>query len=528
MYETQNQRSSPLAVIPMGLFLKSSISHTRIVSRRFDSNRKGSVSGEKCEDATVVHTCPPGPVRRVRSPACCWSKWSDTHFVPSLFPEAHLSQSVQDGTDTSGRHLNYKVLLYRNSQNGKGTPTVRNPLVTLVRNCLPVTCWSFWRNYIAHELLPQKLKPPEKHVKSDESMDLTSTYKQDYNSCPISQVPPCLPCVTRHIPSSKVDTRTTYEDDYMLWNKPKTELIRPNNRFCPSEEKFDHRTVVQNDYVYRGPVATQSCKPLNPVQKSEAPFENMTSYRVHYVPHALGKRYVHKYEKYKVNDILFDGFTTYKVSYKGVAGQPAKLAKLYQPKLLHDLPFSSTTEFQERYQTWPLPPVFTKKPEVYLPPLEKMDLHTTTQTHYKHQNGKPAEMCRPLAQLEKSTEPFESSSVMKEDYKPWLCKRLKPITHPPVLAFPAKPTDFLTTFQTHYVPHPLTVTKSYKPGWSGPERPTLLDAKTIYATSYTPKGIVRCFASNKDPPGYTFEGTNADGHNVHLPASKNEYVQGGP
>lgn len=60
-------------------------------------------------------------------------------------------------------------------------------------------------------MLPQKLKPPEKHDKSDKSMDLTSTYKQDYNSYPISQVPPCLPCVTRHIPSTKVDTRTTYE-----------------------------------------------------------------------------------------------------------------------------------------------------------------------------------------------------------------------------------------------------------------------------------------------------------------------------
>ncbi|NXS48827.1 SAXO1 protein, partial [Balaeniceps rex] len=383
------------------------------------------------------------------------------------------------------------------------------------------------KDYIAHEVLPQKLKPPEKHVKSDESMDLTSTYKQVYNSYPISQVPPCLPCAMTRIPSVKMDTRTTYEDDYVLWNEPKPELIRPNDRFHPSEEKFDHRTIVQEDYLCRGPVATQSCKPLNLVLKSKAPFENITNYRGNYVPHPLEKRYVHEYEKYKVSEVPFDGLTTHKVSYKGLAGQPAKLAKPYQPKLLHDLPFSSTTEFQEKYHAWPRPPIFTKKPNVYLPSLEKMDLHTTTQMHYKHPNGKPAKMCRSFAQLKKSIEPFNSSSIMKEDYKPQLCKRLEPITRAPALTFPAKLMDLLTTSQTHYVPHPLTVTKSCKPGWSGPKHHTLLDAKTTYATSYTPKGIVRCLASNKEPSGYIFQGTDADGHNFYLPASKSECLQGG-
>ncbi|NXL51381.1 SAXO1 protein, partial [Podilymbus podiceps] len=382
------------------------------------------------------------------------------------------------------------------------------------------------RDYTAHEVLPQKLKPREKHVKSDESMDLTSTYKQDYKCCPISQVPPCLPHVRRHTPGTKMDTRTTYKGDYVPWNEPKTEPIRPDGSLHSSEEKFDHRTTIQDDYLYRGPVTTQSCKPLSFVQKSKAPFENISNYRVNYVPHPLEKRYVHKYEKYKVNEAPFEGLTTHKVSYKGLAGQPAKLAKPYQQKLLHG-PFSSTTEFQEKYQAWPQPPVFTKKPDVYLPPLEKMDLRTTTQTHYKHPNGKPAKMFRSLAHLKRNTEPFNSSSIMKEDYKPWLCKRLEPITHAPELTFPEKPMDCLTTFQTHYVPHPLTVTKSCKPDWSGPKHHTPLDAKTIYATSYTPKGVVRCLASYKDPPGYIFKGTDAGGHKVYLPASKNECLQGG-
>ncbi|NXC42305.1 SAXO1 protein, partial [Penelope pileata] len=377
------------------------------------------------------------------------------------------------------------------------------------------------RDYVPHEVLPPKLKEPEKPVKSDERMDLTSTYRQDYNPYPICQVPPCLPRETRDISNAKMNTKSTYKDDYMLWNEPRTELIRPDGGYRPSETKFDHRTVVQDDYLYRGPVDTQSFKPLNLNQKSKDPFENMTNYRVDYVLHPLEKRYIHQYEKFKPSDVPFDGLTTHKVSYKGLAGKPAKLIKPYQPKLLH-VPFSSATEFREKYQLWPQPPIFTKKPVEYVPPVEKMDLQTTTQLDYKHLNGKPAKMCLTFGQLEKSTDPFNSSSTMKEDYKPWMCKRVKPIIHDPEITFSAKPMDCLTTFRAHYLPHPPTLTKSYKPPWPGPRSHVPIDAKTIYATSYIPKGIVRCLASYKNPPGYLFEGNNAGGHKLYLPVSEGE------
>ncbi|NXP75045.1 SAXO1 protein, partial [Ramphastos sulfuratus] len=382
------------------------------------------------------------------------------------------------------------------------------------------------RDYIAHTVLPRKPKQLKKHVKTNERMDLTSTYKQDYNFYPVSQVlPPCLPCVRRHIPSGKMDGRTTYKDDYVLWNGVKAKPIRANDEFHPSKEKTDYRTVVQDDYLYRGPVATRSCKPPTMVLKSKAPFENMTNYRVNYVPCPLEKRYVHKKEKYKANEFPLDGLTTHKMSYKGLVGQPAKLAKPDQSKLLHDLPFSSITEFQEKYQPWRQPPRFTKTVDVYLPPLEKMDLHTTTQLHYKYSNVKPAKMCKSLAQIKRSTEPFNGSSVMKKDYKPLLCERLKPIIHAPELTFQRQPMDCVTTFQTDYVPRTLTVAKSFKPDCSHTKHCVPLDAKTVYATTYTPKGIVRCLATYKNPPGYVFEGVSADGHKLYVPASKSKCQQ---
>ncbi|OXB75519.1 UNVERIFIED_CONTAM: hypothetical protein H355_006115, partial [Colinus virginianus] len=376
------------------------------------------------------------------------------------------------------------------------------------------------RDYITYEVLPQELKEPKKYVKSDESMDLTSVYRQDYNSYPTRRVLPCLPRETRDISNAKMNTASTYKDDYMLWNEPKRELIRHNDEFRLSKSKFDHKTVVQDDYAFRGPVFTQSFKPPNLIQKTKAPLDNKTNYSVNYVLHPLEKRYVHQYEKYKPSEDPFDGLTTNKISYKGLAGKPAKLAKPHQPKVLHDLPFSSSTEFQEEYKPWPQLPTLTKKPAAYVPPAEKMDLQTTTQLHYKRLNGKPAKMCLPQAQHQKTTEKFSGSSTTKDDYKTWVCKRVKPITRNPELTFPDQPMDYSTTFQTHYQPHPPVLTKSYKPPWPCSRPHVPLDAKTTYATSYKPKGPVKCLASYKNPPGYTFEGTDADGHKFYVPASE--------
>ncbi|XP_032297110.1 stabilizer of axonemal microtubules 1 isoform X5 [Coturnix japonica] len=381
------------------------------------------------------------------------------------------------------------------------------------------------RDYIAHEVLPPKFKEPEKHVKSDEAMDLTSIYKRDYNPYPICLVPPCLPRQETEISSDKMNTKSTYTDDYLPWKEPRTEMIRPDHGYHPSEAKFDHRTVVQDEYYFRGPVATQSFKPRYLPKKSKVPLENMTDYRVNYVVRPLEKRYVHQYEKFKPSDAPFDGLTTNKVAYKGLAGEPAKLIKPHQPKLLHD-PFFTLTEFQEKYKPWPQPPLFTKEPVQYVPPVEKMDLHTTTQLHYRQKDGKPAKACLPVTQQKMSTEPFDSSSTMKEDYKPWVCKRVEPITHAPELKFSDKPMDCLTTFRSHYLPQPLTLTKSYKPPWPGPRPHIPLGAKTTYATSYTPKGFVKCLASFKSPPGYNFEGINADGHKFYVPASEEGCLQG--
>ncbi|KAL8203107.1 UNVERIFIED_CONTAM: hypothetical protein K2H54_039975 [Gekko kuhli] len=379
--------------------------------------------------------------------------------------------------------------------------------------------WANRRDYVPHDVKPIKLRPPDQYVRNNENMDTLSTYKQDYNAYPINRVPPCLPKEQNYASDEKMTTIPTYKGDYVAWNQPKRDMIKPDTAYHPPDEKFDHRTTVQDAYPYKGPVVTKSCKPFQAPHISKIPLEDMTNYKLNYVSHPLAKRYVHAPVPFKPSDVPFDGLTTHNLSYKGLAGQPAKSFKPPYKLPEQDNPFVGTTEFREKFQTWPAPTFFTRKREVYTPPKIKMDLKTSVQIHYGNPHGRPATSCKPLAHVQKSTDPFNHRSTMKDDYQPWHYAKPNAILPKSTITLPVEPMDTLTTFQTHYVPHPLSVTKSFKPRVPGPKPQVPFAQETTYATSYTSKKPVMCPAAFKEPPGYVFEKVDKDGHRRFRPAS---------
>lgn len=305
--------------------------------------------------------------------------------------------------------------------------------------------------------------------------------------------------------------------DYVAWNQPRREMIRPDNIYHPSQDKFDHRTTVQDAYIYKGPVVTKSCKPFKPPPMKKVPLEDVTNYKMSYVAHPPVKRHVHEPEPYKPSHVPFDGLTTHNLSYKGLAGEPAKSMKPPHKMSESESLFIDTTEFREKYQAWPVSSVFTRKPDVYVPPKDKMDLTTTAQIHYGNPNGRPATSCKPLGRILQSTGPFDHSSTMKADYKAWQYSKPKAICPTSEIKVSAAPMDTLTTFQTHYVPHPLPFTKSFRPRLPAPRPHVPFAQDTTYATSYTPKQVNICPASFKEPPGYIFEKIDEGGHRRFRP-----------
>ncbi|XP_051843001.1 stabilizer of axonemal microtubules 1 [Antechinus flavipes] len=372
------------------------------------------------------------------------------------------------------------------------------------------------RDYGPHRVFPVRVKPPDQFVPNEENMDLVTTYKQDFSAYPFCRVDPIKPRENKQQSKDKMDSLPTYKVDYLPWNQPKRELIKPEQSYRPSTSKFDYRTTHQDDFPIKGFVNTMSCKPYYQQKIYALPLEDLTNYKMNYVPHPLEKRIPMESAKYKPSDIPFDGLTTHKDSFRGLLGEPAKSLKPHPKVSSCESPFATTTEFRDKYQTWPIPQMFSRAPMAYNPPDEKMDFMTTVQAHYTYHKGGPAQSCRPVIQSKKPGR-FEGSTTNRDDFRQWPATKQEPIKPLAQLNLPREPMDCLTTTKTYFVPHPPIFTRSCKPYVPPARCPAPLIGETTYNISYTPKEPVKCLASYPEPPGYTFDEVDAFGHRIYRP-----------
>ncbi|KAL6084869.1 hypothetical protein STEG23_013077 [Scotinomys teguina] len=379
------------------------------------------------------------------------------------------------------------------------------------------------RDFGLHKMAPVKLHQHDPYIPSQETMDLLTTYKHDFNYLPVCQAGPIKPRDSKFPSGDKIQYLPTYKADYLPWNQPKRELLRPPHKYLPESTWFANRTTHQDDYTIKGLVTTESCKPPAKPKVYNVPLEDLTNYKMSYVPHPVEKRFVREPEKFTPSDIPLENLTTHKESYRGLLGEPAKSSKPPAKLPVQDMPFSNSTEFQDKYQAWETSQVFSKAPIPYVLPEEKMDLLTTTQTHYKYLRGSPAQSCRPVLPVKKSSH-FESSTTTKDDYKQWAAVQTKPVKPTYHVSLPVEPLDCQTTTKTCYVPHLPVTTKNYKPPWVGP-RNIPVENLTTYAISFTPKEMGRCPASYTEPPGYIFEEEDAMGHRIYRSISETDSRQ---
>ncbi|OBS68066.1 hypothetical protein A6R68_03394 [Neotoma lepida] len=374
------------------------------------------------------------------------------------------------------------------------------------------------RDFGLHKMVPVKFHQHDPYIPSEETMDLLTTYKQDFNYLPARQVGLMKPRDSKFPNGDKIQYLPTYKAHYLPWNQPKREPIRPPHNYRPESSWFESRTTHQDDYAVKGLVTTVSCKPPGHLKLYNVPLEDLTNYKMSYVPHPVEKRFVREPEKFRPCDIPFENLTTQKESYRGLLGKAAESSKPPARLPVHDIPFSTSTEFHDKYQAWETPQVFCKAPIPYVPPEEKMDLLTTMQTHYRYRRGSPAQSCRPVPRV-KTSSYFESSTTTKDDYKQWTAVQTKPIKPTHHLSLPVEPLECQTTTKTCYVPHPPVTTKNYKPAWVGP-RNIPVEGLTTYSVSFTPKEIGICPASYTEPPGYIFEKEDAMGHRIYRSISE--------
>ncbi|XP_031140922.2 stabilizer of axonemal microtubules 2 isoform X2 [Sander lucioperca] len=137
------------------------------------------------------------------------------------------------------------------------------------------------------------------------------------------------------------------------------------------------------------------------------PFESVTSYRFDYVTHPVQPRT--RREKPVCQT-------------KGLPGQAAVPSK---PKVARDMKqelSDEAREFFQQFKTWSLENKFhgQGKAKKSSPPADHADFLSTTRTDYTAHKCQRTKPFLPSKQtMEKSKEPFQATTTMKEDYKTW-------------------------------------------------------------------------------------------------------------
>ncbi|KAG9486649.1 hypothetical protein GDO78_006824, partial [Eleutherodactylus coqui] len=288
--------------------------------------------------------------------------------------------------------------------------------------------------------------------------------------------------------------------------------MRPTTTYDPPKERFDVKSTFQDHFQFWPIRPTESCKPVHLYTESSAPLDYTTNYKKEYVPYHVERRPIRKKEKFKPNEEPFDCLTTNKQDYKGLPGEAAKSLPPRYCLTASDIAFSGLTEFQDKYQMWPLAPSLEKKSDPYKKPTDKMDFISTTHFDYRPHVLQPRISSKPVRQYRKCSKAFEGSSTIREDFRPWVCKKASPVRPQPNGGLPGGHFENTTTTRRDYVSHPLTHTRPFKPVNKLFMSLIPIDAQTTYNSSYTVKPIRVCPASRRDLPGYEYLRTDSLGH----------------
>ncbi|XP_075064005.1 stabilizer of axonemal microtubules 2 [Mixophyes fleayi] len=373
---------------------------------------------------------------------------------------------------------------------------------------------TFKSDYIPYEVTNVPVRPHQEYQPKPGQIDLATTYKQDFNPYKIEPVAPARPVEQRKLNGGKFDTNPTYKDDYRPWDIQKRELAKQEHTYQLPTVKFGNTTTFQDDFFPKEIMPRESFKPPGVAKHSGIAFDGTTSHRISYVPYELEPRFERQKQEYKPNSQPFDDITTHRFNFKGALGEVPKSCKPEHGKVGSDARFESSTEFRDSFQPWQIPPLHVQKSQEYNPPTAHMEVDTTSHLAYvPHQLNYVAPV-RPVSHGRRCNVPFQGNSTMKEDFRAWEGRRQEIIKKDHQIPKPTGKFDGLTTFQSHYLPHEIHPTQSFKPSNKATGSSAPFESGTLYRTDYIPKKYEICPANYPSPPGYVFESINARGHKI--------------
>jgi len=126
----------------------------------------------------------------------------------------------------------------------------------------------------------QTHKPDEYRAKTGE-MDMNTMYNSEFTPKPLAKVNAIRPVERRGV-DAKFDANTTYGGDYRKWQGERTQPIRAQSGYEPSNMPFEGMSTYKGHYIPHAGGPQRSFKPDGAVYKSTVPFDDATMYRTEY------------------------------------------------------------------------------------------------------------------------------------------------------------------------------------------------------------------------------------------------------
>ncbi|XP_076443328.1 stabilizer of axonemal microtubules 2-like [Babylonia areolata] len=373
-------------------------------------------------------------------------------------------------------------------------------------------------DYVKHPMERPYHHMPDPYKKPQGDQDLLTSYTKDYPEKRIDPVKAIKHDGVRQV-QSKFEGEPTYTTDYRNWDMGKPKRYGPEAVWQPPKDAFGGESTFQHDYKRYNERPRPPMKPHNATAVSDSPFDGTTGYRVDYVPHPLGARFVKEKEKYKPSGVPMDGLTTFKRDYRGDPGEKTLSCKPDGQAVASDAPFEDTTTFNHDYRKWPMERPYHHLPDPYKKPDGDMDMNTTNRITYKQHPLQRHAAAKPAQGRVMDPGNFDGVTNYSCDYRPWEINRVHPMMKPEYHPNDA-PFEGISTQKAAFIKHPVHPVHSCKPAYhavaSGP-----FDDGTMYRMEYTPKQVGPCPASILDTSksSYRYVDWDSRGHKIYQPIS---------
>ena len=306
-----------------------------------------------------------------------------------------------------------------------------------------------------------------------------------------------------------------FQADYRQWDLTKTQPIKRDGSYMPSEAQF----AGESTYVYDYKKHNQS--PVKPIRPDQAPvssgnFDDRTGYRDDYIKHNLPEKYNRPRDEYQANKIPLDGLTTMR---RDFTAKDAEKMRSFKPEgggYRSDAPFNDDTTHKQDYKRWEVQAPHAKRDQEWHPPLGEMDMTTNYSNEYTKKPVERVAAVRP-EQRTKLDAKFDGNTTYHEDFRKWPGDKRELIRadngyHPSGVPF-----DGQSTYKGHYIPLEGGPAASFKPDGLAYRSGAPFDGNTMYRSEYTHKEIEPCPAGQLDThrSDFVFAAEDDKGHKYY-------------